>query len=248
MVDTMKYAAMLWTGGKDSSMALYEASQNSYYVRCLVTFAPPEPEFLAHSLDLIKMQARALALPHHIFSISAPFEQSYETELRRLRDELGVNCVVTGDIAEVNGSQNWIRARSRPVGLNVHTPLWGRDRNTLLRQFLDSGFRACVSCVNTRWLDESWVGRKLNASAIAELHIVHEETGLDLCGEEGEYHTMVIGGPIFKRGINIRSYSKCVAGSLAFMEIHESEFFELPPNNGFQTTVMPTRSRSDPER
>jgi len=244
MVDTMQNAAMLWTGGKDSSMALYEASQNGYCVRCLVTFAPPEPDFLAHPLDLIKMQALALALPHHVFPISAPFEQSYETGLRRLRDEIGVSCVVTGDIAEVNGNSNWIRERSRPVGMNVHTPLWGRDRNALLRQLLDRGFKARVSCVNTRWLDESWIGRELNDSAVAELHIIHEQTGLDLCGEEGEYHTMAIDGPIFTRGIDIRSYSKRVAGSLAYMEIHESELFELPPNNGFQETLALTRRRA----
>ena len=62
----MQNAAMLWTGGKDSSMALYEANQNGYCVRCLVTFAPPEPNFLAHPLSFIKMQAQALALPHYV--------------------------------------------------------------------------------------------------------------------------------------------------------------------------------------
>ena len=207
-------------------MALYEAGQNGYRVRCLVTFAPPEPDFLAHPLDFIKMQARALALPHHVLPIRAPFEKSYEDGLRRLQDEMDIDCVVTGDIAEVNGNPNWIRERSRSVGMNVHTPLWGRDRHALLRQLLDRGFKARFSCVNTRWLDESWIGRELNDAAIAELRIVREQTGLDLCGEEGEYHTMVVAGPQFTRGIDIRSYSKRAAGSLAYMEIHELELFD----------------------
>ncbi|MGD0752885.1 MAG: diphthine--ammonia ligase [Anaerolineales bacterium] len=228
MVDPMQNAAMLWTGGKDSSMALYEADQNGYCVRCLVTFAPPEPNFLAHPLGFIKMQAQALALPHYVLPISAPFEKSYETSLCRLRDEMGINCVVTGDIAEVNGNPNWIRERSRPVGMNVHMPLWKRDRNVLLGQFLDRGFKARFSCVNTRWLDENWIGRELNNSAIVELRIISERTGLDLCGEEGEYHTLVIDGPRFTQGIDIRSYSKCVSGSLAYMEIHESELSDHP--------------------
>ncbi|HAZ07056.1 MAG TPA: hypothetical protein DCZ01_00725 [Elusimicrobia bacterium] len=226
MVDPMQNAAVLWTGGKDSSMALYEADQNGYCVRCLVTFAPPEPDFLAHPLAFIKMQAQALVLPHHVLSISAPFEKSYETSLCRLRDEMGINCVVTGDIAEVNGNPNWIRERSRPVGMIVHTPLWGRDRNALLRQLLDRGFKARFSCVKTRWLDENWIGRELNDSTIADLHIVRERTGLDLCGEEGEYHTLVIDGPQFTRGIDIRSYSKRAVDSLAYMEIHELEFID----------------------
>ena len=222
----MHNAAMLWTGGKDSSMALYEAGQDGYCVRCLVTFAPPEPGFLAHPLRFIKMQAQALALPHYVVPITAPFEKSYETGLSRLRDEMGIDCVVTGDIAEVDGNPNWIRERSRPVGMNVHTPLWGRDRNTLLRQLLDRGIKARFSCVKTRWLDEDWIGRELNDSAIADLRIIRERTSLDLCGEEGEYHTLVIDGPQFTRRIDIRSFSRRVAGPLAYMEIHESELFD----------------------
>ena len=126
--DGMQNAAMLWTGGKDCSLAFYEARRDGYEVRCLVTFAPANPNFLAHPPAFIKLQAQALALPHHILSINAPFDKSYEVALGRLRDEMGIETVITGDIAEVNGSPNWIRERSRPVGMKVHTPLWGRDR------------------------------------------------------------------------------------------------------------------------
>ncbi len=226
MDNPVQNAAMLWTGGKDSAMALHEAGQNGYCIRCLVTFAPPEPDFLAHPLSFIKMQAQALALPHHVLSISAPFEQSYETSLRRLRNEMGIDCVITGDIAAADGSPNWIRERSRLVGISVHTPLWERDQNTLLQQLLDRGFKVHFSCVKTRWLDESWIGRELNASALAELRSIREQTGLDLCGEEGEYHTLVTDGPRFTRGIDIRSYSTRIAGPLAYMAIHELKLFD----------------------
>ena len=162
----MQNAAMLWTGGKDCSLALYEARRDGYEVRCLVTFAPPNPNFLAHPPAFIKLQAQALALPHHILSINEPFDKSYEVALGRLRDEMGIKTVITGDIAEVNGSPNWIRERSRPVGMKVHTPLWGRDRLALLRQLLDKRFYVIFSCVKTRWLGEaglavSWMKRPL---------------------------------------------------------------------------------------
>ena len=219
----MQNAAMLWTGGKDSAMALYEAGQNGYNIRCLVTFAPLEPDFLAHPLGFMKMQAQALALPHHVLTIHSPFDTSYEANLRRLRDDMDIHCVVTGDIAEVNGKPNWVRERSRAVGIHVHTPLWGRDRNLLLRQLLDRGFKTRFSCVNTRW-----VGRELDDAAIAELRIVRVQTGLDLCGEEGSYHTMVTDGPLFTHGIVICSYSTRIAGSLAYMQVHESELCRLP--------------------
>lgn len=207
-------------------MALREAGQNGYRVRCLVTFAPAERKFLAHPLSFIKLQARALRLPHHVVPVSAPFERSYETGLRKLRENMGIDCVVTGDIAEVDRYPNWIRARSRRVGMSVHTPLWGRDRNDLLRQLLDGGFKARVSCVNTRWLGEHWIGRELSEPAIAELHAVRRRTGLDLCGEEGEYHTLVVDGPQFTQGIDIRSHSTRVADSLAYMDIHEAALID----------------------
>ncbi len=169
------------------------------------------------------MQTQALALPHYILSISEPFEKSYETALGELRDKLSLRTVITGDIAEANGSPNWIRERSRPVGMNVHTPLWGRDRLALLQQQLASGFKVIFSCVNTRWLVAGWVGRRLDHSAIADLRAVRDRTGLDLCGEEGEYHTLVTDGPTFTRPLRIHSCSKRTRDLLAYLEIHELE-------------------------
>lgn len=221
MTDTMQNAAMLWTGGKDSAMALYEARENGYRVNCLVTFAPPERDFLAHPLSFMKMQAQALGLPHYVLPITTPFDKSYETSLRRLRNEMGITCVITGDIAEVGGDPNWIRERSREVGMNVHTPLWGRDRSVLLRQLIDRGFKALFSCVKTRWLDEHWIGRALDETAIAELREIRAQTGLDLCGEEGEYHTLVVDGPQFAQAIEICSVSRRAADSFWHMEIHQ---------------------------
>ena len=181
---------------------------------------------MAHPLAFIGMQAGALGLPHHVLPITAPFEKSYEAGLRRLRDEMGIRCVVTGDIAEVDGNPNWIRERSRPIGMDVHTPLWGRDRELLLRQFLDRGFEARFSCVDTGWLDESWIGRELDDAAITELRVVRERTGLDLCGEEGEYHTLVVDGPRFGKGIDMRSFSKRTVGALAYADIQEMAWID----------------------
>ena len=222
--DSTRRAAMLWTGGKDSSLALHEARRDGFDVQCLVTFAPGVPDFLAHPLKFMMMQAQALGLPHYVFPVNEPYETSYETCLRRLRDEMGIGTVITGDIAEVGGSPNWIRARSGPVGMNVHTPLWGRDRGDLLAQLLAHGFKVRFSCIKTRWLAEDWVGRELDDTAIEDLRIVRERTGLDLCGEEGEYHTLVTDGPQFQRAIRIGGYSRRAADALAYMEIHELEF------------------------
>jgi diphthine-ammonia ligase len=219
----MKNAAILWTGGKDSAMALHEAIQSGLRVQCLVTYAPPEPHFLAHPLTFIKKQALALALPHYVLPVTDPFEECYEAGLRWLQKEKGIDCVVTGDIAEVNGQPNWIRERSRSVDMKVYTLLWGRNRLALLRQIVDRGFKVRFSCVKTSSLNESWVGRGLDNEAIEELCAIRETNGLDLCGENGEYHTLTLNGPQFNHDVDICSFSIRVADSMAYMEIHESE-------------------------
>src|SRR5579875_2179050 len=99
----MKPAAVLWTGGKDSALALHAAAAHGCEARCLVTFAPPEPDFLAHPLPVMALQARSLGLPHRVLTVAKPFETGYEAALRTLRDEAGIECVVTGDIAAVDG-------------------------------------------------------------------------------------------------------------------------------------------------
>jgi len=219
----METAAVLWTGGKDSSLALHEAAREGCDIRCLVTFAPVNPEFLAHPPAFLKLQAESMELPHHLVTVEEPFERSYEAGLRRLREEMGIGTVITGDIAEVGGNPNWVRERSRPVGMRVHTPLWGRDRLALLEELLARGFRVIFSCVDTRRLGAEWVGRELDEAAIAALRGIRERNGLDLCGEEGEYHTLVTDGPAFTRAIRIRSHATRTRGTLAYMEIREME-------------------------
>ena len=203
---TAANAAVLWTGGKDSVLALHEAQENGCRVRCLVTFAPPEPDFLAHPVTFMKLQAEALALPHFLWPVHEPFAESYEAGLRWLKETMDIDTVITGDIAEVGGSPNYIRERSRPVGINVMTPLWGRDRLALLQRLLAAGFKVVFSCVKTRWLNVGWIGRELDNETIAALRALREQNGLDLCGEEGEYHTLVTDAPEFKRRLHLGAF------------------------------------------
>ena len=213
--------AILWTGGKDSSLALFEANRNGCDVRCLATFAPPKPVFLAHPLGVIEAQAEALHLPHCVVEVVEPFEAGYEGAFNVLRREYGAIGVVTGDIAEVDRRPNWVTARARAVGMQAYAPLWERDRHELLRRLLDTGFRALISCVDTRWLDPRWAGRFLDRDAIAELQGIRARNGLDLCGENGEYHTLVVDGPMFASSIEIGARTRRSAGSLAYIDVRE---------------------------
>lgn len=208
---------MLWTGGKDCALAMYEAGLSGCDIRCLATFAPPEPRFLAHPLSVLKRQAQSIGLPHYVLSVEKPWETGYEEALRRLHRMTGIDTVVTGDIAEVGGMPNWIRERTGATSMHAHMPLWSRDRHDLLQRLLASGFRAVVSCVDTGRLDARWVGRVLDAAAVRDLQRIREDNGLDLCGENGEYHTLVVDGPLFERSIDLNPWSTQMAGALAYM-------------------------------
>lgn len=185
-------AAVLWTGGKDCALALHEV-RNKVDVACLATFVPENASFKAHPLSLMKKQAAAMRLPHAKLRVVAPYERGYENALVRLRARYGIDALVTGDIDRVAGHPNWIRERAEPLGLKVLTPLWGRSRKALLERHWRAGFKARISYVNPP-LGREWIGRLLDRRAVRELGRIE---GVDLCGENGEYHTMVVSGPGF---------------------------------------------------
>jgi len=219
---TDKNAAVLWTGGKDSSLALLRATRARYRVRSLVTFTPRAPNFLAHPVNFIAEQAHATGIPHRCIEIAEPFKDGYLRAIHSLR-ELGMETLVTGDIAEVEGHPNWILECGEQVGMRVLMPLWGADRQSLLEELLAEKFGVVFSLVKTPWLDASWVGRELDSKAVTELRAIHTRNGFDLCGENGEYHTLVTDAPFFRERIAISGFSRRTRNGTAHIVITRTE-------------------------
>lgn len=213
----MSRVILLWSGGKDAMQALCHAREAGHQVAALVTFAPPAPRFLAHPLSQVRRQAAALALPHRLVTIEAPFDLGYERALAALKEEWQLDGVVTGDIDSVGGAPNWIRERCRPLGLTVHTPLWQQPREALLADMLTCGIVAHLSCVDTRVLAPEWVGRRLDAATLAELQQLADRDGFDACGEQGEYHTMVTDGPGFAAPLTLGHWQVARQEHLAYL-------------------------------
>jgi uncharacterized protein (TIGR00290 family) len=193
-------SAVLWTGGKDSALALHRSA--GLGVSELVTFVPPDAHFQAHDLELMAWQARALGLPQRRVVVGLPYREGYERALAALL-VAGIECVVTGDIAPVDGQPNFISSCAEHVGMRVALPLWGVDRVTHLQEIVGLGFDVVLTFVNEPWLDASWVGRHLDASALAELVQLSRDNGLDAAGENGEYHSMVLGGPGWNSALEV---------------------------------------------
>ena len=126
-----KQASILWTGEKDSALALYDAQLMGYDVVNLLTFAPVGENFRAHPLDFMAHQAEALGISHSIIGTKEPFKKSYEDAICALKENNRIDILVPGDIAEVDGHTNWIRECSKPSHMEVYTRLWHSDRTNL---------------------------------------------------------------------------------------------------------------------
>jgi diphthine-ammonia ligase len=216
--DTHRGAAVLWTGGKDSSLALYEATLQGFHVERLITFVPSEGRFRAHPLEVLSLQAQALGLPHHTPEIKEPYREAYQEAIVALRERWAIQTLVTGDIGEVEGHPNWIRECCAGLDVGVLTPLWDRDGIELLDRLLSCGFQVMLSCVKTPWLTPDWAGRELDAETLAELSALSQARGFDVCGEQGEYHTLVLDGPSFQKRICIDACQTKIEEDLAYVE------------------------------
>lgn len=198
--------AVLWTGGKDSALALHEVCAKGRSVPTLVTFAPRRGTFRAHPVRVMRLQAKALGVRHRVFHLGPPYRAAYQRVFRRLLRE-GITAVATGDIDRIENRTNWVRSIAAPMGLEVLMPLWHRSRTGILRRLRALEFDVVVSYVDTTRLPEDWVGRRLDWSAAKELETAFSSRGVDPAGENGEYHTWVLNAPLFRARLSLERLS-----------------------------------------
>ncbi len=200
-------AIVLWSGGKDCNLALQLAKNEGYEITALVTFYSGSTEFRAHPKEWMDLQSKSLGITHILLEIEEPFAENYELQLRKLKDQLGITVAVSGDISEVHGSSNWISERARAVGMKAFLPLWQKDRAEVMELLLQFNFEIALTMVKKPWLDKQFAGRRIDHQLIEEFKILEGQNSLDLCGEQGEYHTMVLNGPAYRSPISLNNYS-----------------------------------------
>ena len=210
--------AVLWTGGKDSSLACHKAMKEGYEVTFFVTFIWNNPS-QAHSLPLIKMQSDAVKIPFLWDKLEEPYFEAYREAILELKEEYGIEGIVTGDISYVDAFHgNWIDDVCKGTGVKVIKPLWDLDRTTIMKDLLDDGFKSVFTCVKEPWMDEKWLGKTIDENSILEIESLSSKTGMDLCGEFGEYHTMTLDAPFFKKKIAISQFKSYKQGESFLLE------------------------------
>jgi diphthine-ammonia ligase len=211
-----KNALLMWSGGKDSFLALHRVLDSGLSVTKLATFVPLDNEskkFKAHPKDLIVKQAEAIRYPHIFVRVSEPFKEGYVSALLSFKEEFGIDTIITGDIDFVAGFPNWISECCKGIkGIEVVQPLWQNSRSELLREVLERGIEARVSWLNHPAIPLSWKDLLLDDNLVRELeNLSLEINGFDACGENGEYHTVVVYDPaLFRKHerINIADQGK----------------------------------------
>lgn len=196
-------AAMLWSGGKDSALALHRAlaEPDIEVVKLLCTITQPQRRVTMHGVPeaLIARQAEAIGLPWQpIYLPAASDMQAYERAMSTaLTDCLsaGVSHLIAGDIFLAD-LRTYREKQFSDAGLRGHFPLWGEDTTALLQAFVARGFRGLTVCVEAERLGEAWLGRELDAHFARQL-----PPDIDPCGENGEFHSFVWDGPIFQKPV-----------------------------------------------
>lgn len=196
----MSYIAS-WSGGKDSCFAFYNAILEGYDVSYFVNFISKEYKrvsFHGTEARLIQLQAEAVGIP--LLQKETTWK-GYEEEFKEAVKSLipkGIKGMVFGDIY-LQEHKDWVERVCKELGIEAVEPLWGKDSEKILLDFIDSGFEAIIVSARADLFGEEWMGRKVDREFLKYL----KRNGIEACGENGEYHTLVINGPIFKKKIKI---------------------------------------------
>jgi len=224
----MKQAFVSWSGGKDCCLACYRAAQLGLDVRSLLNMVSEDGQRArSHGLDArwVRLQAEAMAVPIvQRRTADSDYEAQFKNALTGFR-QMGITEGVFGDI-DFEGHREWIQRVCSAVGVTMHLPLWQEDQTKLLNEFIKAGFKAVVVTTKADLLGREWLGRKLDRGFVDDLA---EVKGVTPCGEAGEYHTLVIDGPLFKQRIHITEATPILKDGYWFLDINRAD---LTPGAG----------------
>ena len=209
---------MSYSCGKDSTLALYRMIKAGH-----------EPAALLVTVDKKAGRSWFHGVPHHLLEqVSKPldipllivesngtdYEVTFREALINAKENLGADSCVYGDI-DLEGHREWCTSRCDEAGIEAVFPLWQEGREALVYEFIDSGFKTVIKNVNLAWLSEDFLGKTLTRDVVEEI----KATGSDACGENGEYHSFVYDGPLFKYPINFEASGIVKTETHGFLDI-----------------------------
>lgn len=200
------HAFFNWSGGKDSALALYKIrQQNRYKIHCLLTSVNAVHNRISmHGVrrELLLAQASSIGIPLTTIELpEQPGMSDYENAMMQKVNELknaGCDHAIFGDIF-LEDLKIYREQKLATAGIGCVFPLWTIDTTKLVHEFLDLGFKTIIVCVNEQYLDKSFCGRMIDKDFLNDL-----PPNVDPCGENGEFHSFVFDGPVFKTPIDFK--------------------------------------------
>lgn len=195
-----------FSGGKDSTLAIYRAIKRGMVpVELITTYNIEKERSWFHGIPkdiLAKVSKETNILLSIIETSGEDYAKNFEAKLVEAKEK-GAEYCVFGDI-DIEGHLKWCSERCEAAEIKAYFPLWNEDRKKLVYEFIDSGFKTMINVVDINRLPEDFVGKILTRKVADEI----ETFGADICGENGEYHTFVFDGPLFKNQVEFHMGEK----------------------------------------
>jgi uncharacterized protein (TIGR00290 family) len=222
-----------WSGGKDSALALYHAQKDGRYsIEKLVTNINAKHRRISmHGVreELLEMQAEAIGIPLQKNLLpEEPSMKEYEKKMEEIAtclQQQQFNHAFFGDIF-LEDLKEYREQQLAKVGINCVFPLWKRDTVELLYEFIDLGFKTIVVCTKAEALPYEFVGRVIDKEFLNDL-----PKNVDACGENGEFHSFVFDGPVFKNPLSIKVGEKVFREYKAPKNEDDNCFTKRPPSS-----------------
>ncbi|RPI17901.1 MAG: diphthine--ammonia ligase [Ignavibacteriae bacterium] len=203
----MKYKAVLnWSGGKDSSLSLYKVLKDKRYDVCslLTTINDEFNRVSMHGVrtELLEAQAKAIGIPLTKIMLPEVSDiETYNNVMFKTMDNFRKQFIYTSIFGDIflEDLRKYREEQLAKLKISAYFPLWKKSTKSLVKEFIDLGFKAVVVCVNEKYLDKSFAGRIIDESFLNDL-----PANVDPCGENGEYHSFVFAGPIFQKPVNYK--------------------------------------------
>lgn len=207
-----------WSGGKESTLSYYKADRKGVQITHLINMLSEDGKHSrSHGLNpaLLKVQGKSLKVPIlQPKTTWADYEEKFKKAILKLKEKR-IRAGIFGDI-DLQEHRDWIERVCAETEIEPILPLWGENREDLLWEFIGAGFKAMVVSVNSEFLDEGWLGRRIDENFIIDLK---KMSNIDLCGEKGEYHTFVYDGPIFQSPVEFTIGKKILKDKHWFLEL-----------------------------
>lgn len=220
--------AALFSGGKDSTFAIYKEKLQGNDIRCLVTVFPrsDESHFLHFpNISITKLQAKSMNLPHLFYQTDSTDVQTEMNEIEKLlakaKNDFGIEGIVHGGILSEFQKTRFENICSK-LNLKIISPLWKADQKEYMKNLLDSKFKFIITSVSSAGLDDSWLGKEIKKDDLEKLGTLAAKHSFNLSFEGGEAESLVLDCPLFSSAIKIVKSQKVWDGYRGRFEITEA--------------------------